>query len=223
MKKMNIENMTLSNVLVAAAFLLIVTAAGYMPSWPPLSAGVQAAGIKTEQQPVGIPTMKGRHCSLTDFQRLINNIDNLRHGISTRKAAELAKYIWLAGDRFNCEPALIAALIQVESSFFSRATSHMGAVGLMQIRPFVARELARRLETSWSGIQTLHDPEINILMGTCYLATLLHDFTDLPTALVAYNCGPSYVRRRLRRGMRLPTRYPAKIISLYQTFAENRS
>jgi len=223
MKKMNIEKMTLSNVLVAAAFLLIVATAGYMPSWPPLSSGAQAAGMKTNQQPAGVLTMKGRHCSLADFQRLINNIDNLRHGISTRKAAELAKYIWLAGDRFNCEPALIAALIQVESSFFSRATSHMGAVGLMQLRPFVARDLARRLETSWSGIQTLHDPEINILMGTCYLATLRRDFADLPTALVAYNYGPSYVRRRLRRGIQLPTGYPTKIISLYQTFEENRS
>ena len=223
MKKTNRKNFIMSNVLITAAFLLIVVSAGFSPSWSLPSGRRQTAGIKNAQQTADITTMKGRYCSLADFQRLINNIDNLRRGISTRKAAELAKYIWLAGDRFNCEPTLIAALIQVESSFFSRATSHMGAVGLMQLRPFVARELARRLETSWKGIQTLHDPEINILMGTCYLATLRRDFTDLTTALVAYNCGPSYVRRRLRRGMRLPTRYPAKIISLYQTFEENRS
>ncbi len=219
---MKINQKTLSSLLLAVFFLFIVVLAGSSTPLDALFFGHEDETCTTGEK-VSASFLKGDSCSPARFDHLTETIRQLRRGISSRQATELAKYIWLAGDRFNCEPTLIAALIQVESSFFSRATSHMGAVGLMQLRPFVARELARRLETSWSGIQTLHDPEINILMGTCYLAALRHDFADLATALVAYNYGPSYVRRRLRRGLRLPTRYPTKIISLYQTFEKNRS
>lgn len=222
MKKINMQKGALSNLIIAAAFLLIVAAAGYLPSLRSPSPQ-QTKHTADSSKSVSAPSLQGEYCSLADFHQLANNISALRRGISPQRATELAKYIWQAGTRFNCDPTLIAALIQVESSFFNRARSHKGALGLMQLRPFVARELARRLETSWDGEQSLHDPEINILMGTYYLATLIRDFSDLSTALAAYNCGPSYVRRRLRRGQRLPTRYSAKIMTLYQRFATNQS
>jgi len=221
--KISVKNQeSLTSLFIVAVFLFIVTLTG---SWPAFRS-ILSDPVRTAQSPreeVIVPTMKGGYCSLMDFDHLTTNIEQLRQGISSPQAAELAKYIWLASARFNCDPKLIAALIQVESSFFSQARSRKGALGLMQLRPFVAREVANQLETSWDGPQVLHDPETNILIGTYYLASLIRNFPDLSTALVAYNCGPSYVRRRLRRGMRLPTRYPAKIMTLYQSFATNRS
>ena len=223
MKKMNPENMIVANVILAAVFLLLVAAAGQLPSPSgPDRPQAQQVANKSETMPA-VALLQGEHCSLADFDQLTHNIRSLRRGMSARKATELAKYIWQAGARFNCDPKLVAALIQVESSFFSRARSHKGAMGLMQLRPFVARDLAHRLETSWNGPQVLHDPETNILMGTYYLATLIRDFPDLATALAAYNCGPTYVRRCLRHGQRLPTKYSVKVMSLYQTFAANQS
>lgn len=218
----NQKEKAFSSLIIAVIFLLMVSMAG---NWPALRS-MFSTPVRTTQAPrkeVKVPIMKGQHCSLMVFDHLTANIEQLRRGISSQQAAKLAKYIWLAGTRFDCDPKLITALIQVESSFFSRARSDKGALGLMQLRPFVAREMARRLETSWSGAQTLHDPETNILIGTYYLASLIRDFPDLSTALVAYNCGPTYVRHRLRHGMRLPTSYPAKIITLYQSFATNQS
>jgi len=219
---MNNYQKSVSNLVIATVFLFIVTLTG---GWPAFCSLLPAPLDTTHspQEEVIVPIMKGRDCSLMDFDHLTANIEQLRQGISHQRAAKLTKYILQASYRFNCDPQLIAALIQVESSFFSRARSHKGALGLMQLRPFVAREIANRLETSWGGPQVLHDPETNILIGTYYLASLIRDFTDLSTALVAYNCGPTYVRRRLRRGMRLPTKYPAKIMTLYQSFATNRS
>ena len=221
--KISVKNQkAFSSLIIAVVFLLMVAVAGNWPAFRSLLSG----SVRTAQTPkeeVIAPIIKGGYCSLADFDHLTTNIEQLRRGISSQRAAKLTKYIWQAGYRFNCDPQLIAALIQVESSFFSQARSHKGAMGLMQLRPFVAREVAHRLETSWSGPQVLHDPETNILIGTYYLASLIRDFSDLSTALVAYNCGPTYVRRRLRQGMRLPTRYPAKIMTLYQRFATNRS
>ncbi|NIA20166.1 MAG: transglycosylase SLT domain-containing protein [Xanthomonadaceae bacterium] len=211
-----------SSLFIATVFLLIVALTGSWPAFRSMLSGPVRA-TQAPKEEVIVPLKKSSYCSLADFDHLTANIEQLRRGISYQRAAKLTKYIWLAGYRFNCDPQLIAALIQVESSFFSRARSHKGALGLMQLRPFVARAVALQLETSWSGPQVLHDPETNILIGTYYLVSLIRDFPDLATALVAYNCGPSYVRRRLRQGMRLPTRYPAKIMTLYQSFATNRS
>jgi len=145
-----LENSALNNLIIAVGFFLIVAAAGHVPSR--LSTGIyQAKCAADNSEAVPPPPLRGEYCSLADFHQLANNIRALRCGISSQRATELAKYIWLAGTRFNCDPKLIAALIQVESSFFSRARSQKGAIGLMQLRPFVARELASRLKTVFGG------------------------------------------------------------------------
>ena len=46
--------------------------------------------------------------------------------------------------------------------------------------------------------QTLLDAELNIELGTAYLAALLREFGTVEAALLAYNGGPSYARRVLR-------------------------
>ena len=79
------------------------------------------------------------------------------------------------------------AVIQVESSFDPRARSHKGAMGLMQLMPETARELA--VDDPW-------DPEQNVRGGTEYLRRMLTRFDgDLEHALAAYNAGPSAVER----------------------------
>ncbi|MBN2333424.1 MAG: lytic transglycosylase domain-containing protein [Deltaproteobacteria bacterium] len=222
MNMMNRKRTVFSNLVIAAAFVLIVAATCQMPAMKQLW-NQQATGIQTAPQASSITSLENDRCSLDAFHRLMVNIQQQRQSLSPSHTARLARFIWQAGYRFDCDPQLIAAVIQIESSFLNRAHSHKGARGLMQLRPFVAREMARRLETSWDGPQTLHDPEANILMGTYYLSSLIRDFSDLPTALVAYNYGPTYVRRQLRNGRQLPTSYPAKILSLYQSFEGNRS
>ncbi|MBW1645723.1 MAG: lytic transglycosylase domain-containing protein [Deltaproteobacteria bacterium] len=205
------------NLWIAFTFALLVAAAGSLPGRRP--------AVDPALAPVmafAAPAPVGESCSLAAFQRLQANIQHLRRGISPRRAAVLAGYIWQAAHRFHCDPQLIAALIHVESSFFTRARSSRGARGLMQLRPFVARAIARQLQTAWHGPETLHDPRQNITMGTCYLASLMRQFPDLQTALAAYNYGPTYIRRRLRQGGAVPRRYPRKVLSLYQAFGRGQ-
>lgn len=97
-------------------------------------------------------------------------------------------YIEEAAVKESFEPALLRALIRVESNFNHKATSRVGAKGLMQIMPFTAEELGNK--------QALdrHNPRANILAGTHYLRSLINQFDgDLQLALAAYNAGPTAV------------------------------
>ena len=93
-------------------------------------------------------------------------------------------------ERFDLDPALVAAIINEESGF-SDQTSHAGARGLMQITP----ETADTIETLSGGetfvYDDLADPDLNIRYGTFYLRHLLDRFEGNEiAALAAYNGGP---------------------------------
>jgi soluble lytic murein transglycosylase-like protein len=92
-----------------------------------------------------------------------------------------------AGKLHRLESALIKAVIHAESGFNANALSPRGAVGLMQLMPATATELA---------VSDPRDPAANINAGSAYLSSLLRQFDGkLELALAAYNAGPDTVRR----------------------------
>lgn len=99
----------------------------------------------------------------------------------------------------DIDPALVAALIRQESSFFPLATSPVGARGLMQIMPAVGRQsaVARSAEV-WSDA-LLYQPDVSLRLGTAHLAGLLARYPDPVRALAAYNAGESRVDRWARK------------------------
>jgi len=87
----------------------------------------------------------------------------------------------------DVNPALIAAVIHAESGFKTKARSHVGAQGLMQIMPSTARYL---------GCRNAWDPAQNIYAGSKYLRQLLDRFNgNLRLAVAAYNAGPGAVSK----------------------------
>lgn len=103
------------------------------------------------------------------------------------------------------DPALVAAVIKVESNFRHDAISRADARGLMQLKPSTAKEIAEGLgHTVDTAVfaEQLFDPELNIILGTRYLAKMLADFGgNEPMALAAYNAGPSKLRSWLDEGI----------------------
>lgn len=93
--------------------------------------------------------------------------------------------------RHQVSPFLVAAVIQAESSWDAAAKSGAGAVGLMQILPSTAKELARRgtVDVDEFPVEDLDEPAVNIEYGTAYLRYLVERYHEIETALAAYNAG----------------------------------
>lgn len=99
---------------------------------------------------------------------------------------------------YEVDPFLIAAVIREESHFKPESFSHKGAVGLMQIMPNTAKEVAQWLGEDYNQ-DMLTDPETNIRYGTRYLAHLNKQFAgNSILVLASYNAGSGKVREWLR-------------------------
>jgi soluble lytic murein transglycosylase len=102
------------------------------------------------------------------------------------------------------DPYLVAALIAQESTFDKDIVSSAKAIGLMQIMPTTGRRWARRLGIRAYATRKLTVPEINIRIGTSYLADLVKQFGSDYVALAAYNAGESRAVRWLRERPGVP-------------------
>lgn len=117
---------------------------------------------------------------------------------------------------YDVDAALIRAIIMAESNYNSRAVSHRGAQGLMQLMPKTAK---------WLGVNDAFDPAMNIDAGVRYFKQLLDRFEgDVQLALAAYNAGG----RRVREYGGVPpfgaTRaYIKKVLKYQRIFSETRT
>ncbi len=92
----------------------------------------------------------------------------------------------------------VYAVIRQESAFDPGIASHAGAVGLMQLMPPTAREVALKTGLAGSEQLNLTDPALNISLGAAYLAEMQRRFDGHPLlASAAYNAGPTAVSRWL--------------------------
>ncbi|MES2503046.1 MAG: lytic transglycosylase domain-containing protein, partial [Pseudomonadota bacterium] len=109
---------------------------------------------------------------------------------SSNKAIKQLPYhdeVLAAADMTSIEPALIHAVITVESKHNAQAKSHKGAYGLMQLMPATAKRF---------HVKNRRDVGQNILAGAQYLRELLTLFKgDLKLTLAAYNAGPGAVQK----------------------------
>lgn len=97
---------------------------------------------------------------------------------------------------YKVDDYLVASIINVESHFNSEVISSKGAIGLMQLLPSTAEWVAGKLKIQFVA-QDLLDPEINIKIGSYYLAYLIDYFGDVELAICAYNAGQGNVKKWL--------------------------
>lgn len=86
---------------------------------------------------------------------------------------------------------LLAAIAYNESAFNPNATSHMGAMGLMQLMPSTARQY---------GAANPYDPEQSVRASAKLIANLIAHYASVPDPserinfmVAAYNAGPGHV------------------------------
>jgi len=103
-----------------------------------------------------------------------------------RSTESLRKLIFDSASNQGVDPALVEAIVAVESAFNPMAVSVKGAMGLMQLMPQTA---------SRYGVADPFDPKQNVRGGTRHLRDLLLRFENLIHALAAYNAGERAVLR----------------------------
>jgi len=120
--------------------------------------------------------------------------------------------------RHGLEPSLVAALTRAESAFMPEARSPADARGLMQLLPSTAQGVARRLGKPWGGGDSLYRPEVNVPLGTAYLAQRIGDNGGLAfRAIAAYNAGQGAVNRWVAARPTLPADYWIETIPFRET------
>ena len=99
---------------------------------------------------------------------------------------DLDRVVAEQAEAHGLDPRLVHAVIRAESAGNRLAVSRVGAMGLMQLMPATAAELA--VADPW-------DETENVRGGAAYLKRMLDRFERLDLALAAYNAGPSAVER----------------------------
>lgn len=162
-----------------------------------------------------IVSLREQNLQLRTVVLLREFLDEERIRLPRATVDGMAGSIARASVHYALPPEMIMAVIRTESAFDANALSNKGAVGLMQILPSTAQEIAQELRMEWSGDDLLRDPSANIEMGTYYLTKLIGQFNNVAVALTAYNHGPGRVAEMTEANVALPMGYAEKVLSYY--------
>lgn len=122
-----------------------------------------------------------------DFQKILDSTIKNSKNPSSVSRSEINDLIDKYAEKNGLDADFVKAVIKQESGFNPEATSHCGAMGLMQLMPSTAKGL---------GVTNAYDAEQNIEGGTKYLKGLMDRFDNNKSlALAAYNAGPNAVKK----------------------------
>jgi len=122
-----------------------------------------------------------------------------------------------AAKKHDIDSWLLMAVARRESAFNPQARSHAGAMGLMQLMPGTAKDMARQNGSKLSNNNDVFEPALNIDLGSGYLAGLLKRYNNNRVlALAAYNAGPHRVDQWLD-GEEVPFDVFIESIPFYET------
>lgn len=107
-------------------------------------------------------------------------------------------------EQYDVDENLIFAVIKAESNFDPNTISEKGAIGLMQLMPDTAKDVAVKngIDLDETNIeQELCKVNKNIDIGSKYLSTLLQRYDSVELALAAYNAGIGTVDGWIEKGI----------------------
>lgn len=127
------------------------------------------------------------------MQQMSTRIDDLVPDQAQR--SRILRLIYDTSNRYDLDPAVVLALVTVESKFKPRAVSKTGALGLMQVMPFWMKEIGHPSDD-------LFDLPTNVAYGCAILKRyLMLSEGNLSKALADYNGGgdPRYTEKVLHQ------------------------
>ncbi|HEX2762317.1 MAG TPA: lytic transglycosylase domain-containing protein [Allosphingosinicella sp.] len=148
------------------------------------------------QARIGSPGEHGALLHLAAELNLANTQYWLAHnaprGVAVNLAARYPRPDWRPTRGWRVDPALAFAHTLQESNFRTGVVSPAGAVGLMQVRPGTAGDIARSRGEAFDR-QMLTTPAANMEFGQSFIESLRDNPATgglLPKVIAAYNAGP---------------------------------
>jgi len=139
--------------------------------------------------------------------------------IPDEELREVAKTMYDASRRYAVDYRLVLAVMDAESNFRHDVVSDGGAIGIMQVKPVVAREFSEVVGIPYER-DVLHCPHANVRFGVYYLSWLSRHYDNDYAILYAYNVGYTRARQNMQRSSEPKTGYTRKVMEEYE---RNRS
>lgn len=112
---------------------------------------------------------------------VVNKTQNVVSSIVNPTRQQIMDIISQMSKKYGVDEKLVTAVVKQESGFNPKATSHCGAMGLMQLMPATAKGL---------GVKDAYNPVQNVEGGVKHLKGLLARYNgNVVLALAAYNAG----------------------------------
>lgn len=112
-----------------------------------------------------------------------------KFGLAKEKAQKISDAVQAAASKYSLPPALLLAIISIESRFKDKAKGPNGATGLMQVVPGAHRGLLR-------NVKDLTEPTANIEVGSAILYGYMRSANgDLNAALKSYGGSQAYAQK----------------------------
>ena len=116
---------------------------------------------------------------------------------------EYEEFVLKYSKEYNVDPVLIFSIIKTESGFDPKATSDVGARGLMQIMPEAFNWLKFHMNDNRDiTFDSMYDPQTNIQYGTYFLSFLMQRYDNsIELTAAAYHGGFGAVDGWLEKGI----------------------
>ncbi len=176
-----------------------------------LATGIAFTGFSSENVLSGAQSEKN-----VVIERIVQYLKGRNISMHEDKLKSVVHTVYEQSQQYDLDYRLALAVIRVESNFRHDVVSPKGARGLFQIKPSLARYIAKDAGVTFKGAECLHEPDKNIKLGIYHLSKLMADFKSLSTALHAYNVGTSRLKARSANKAEPKTAFTRKVLREYQ-------
>jgi soluble lytic murein transglycosylase len=170
----------------------------------------------------GITTDEGSTDKAMIVSKTVQYLKGKKIPTTDARLKTIANSVYEESQKYAIDYRLVLAVMKVESNFKNEAISSKGARGLLQVKPSLAKYIAKDTGMQVEEVTSLslHEPEKNIKIGVNYLSKLIDMFENLTSALHAYNAGPSKVKKIGALNTAPSTGFTIKVMNEYQQIIE---